>query len=49
MYWVAIDYNFKSQLYFVSMDRDSKGFTQKKYKEQILQGPLKDIFTDRER
>jgi len=49
MYWAAIGYNFKSQLYFVSIDRDGKGFIQKKYKKQILRRPLKDIFVDRER
>lgn len=49
MCWAAIGYNFKSQLYFVSMDGDGKGFTQKKYEEQILRGPLKDIFADGER
>jgi hypothetical protein len=29
------------------MEGQGKGFTQKKYKEQILQGPLKGIFEER--
>ena len=31
------------------MDGQGKGITQKKYEEQILRGPLKDIFADGER
>jgi len=45
--WAAIGYNFKSQLYFVSMEGQGQGFTQKKYKEQILRGPLGEIFEER--
>jgi hypothetical protein len=30
------------------MEGQGKGFTQKKYKKQILQGPLTDIFTERQ-
>jgi transposase len=47
MCWAAIGYNFESKLYFVSMEGQGKGFTQKKYEEQILRGPLKDIFAER--
>lgn len=47
MCWAAIGYNFKSQLYFVSTDGQGHGFTQKKYEEQILQGPSKGIFEER--
>jgi hypothetical protein len=47
MCWAAIGYNFKSELYFVSMDGQGKEFTQKKYEEQILRGPLKGIFEER--
>jgi len=47
MCWAAIGYNFKSQLYFVRMDGQGKGFTQKKYEQQILRGPLQGIFEER--
>ena len=47
MCWAAIGYNFKSELYFVSQEGQGKGFTQKKYEEQILRGPLKSIFKER--
>jgi hypothetical protein len=47
MCWAAIGYNFKSELYFVNMDGQGKGFTQKKYEEQILRGPLAGIFKER--
>ncbi|PQE05391.1 Transposable element Tc3 transposase protein [Rutstroemia sp. NJR-2017a BBW] len=47
MCWAAIGYNFKSDLYFISMDGQGKGFTQKKYEQQILQGPLREIFAER--
>lgn len=46
MCWAAIGYNFKSSLYFVSTEGQGVGFTQKKYEEQILRGPLKDIFQE---
>jgi transposase len=36
MCWAAIGYNFKSELYFVSMEGQGKGFTQRKYEKQIL-------------
>ena len=45
----AIRYDFKSHLYFVSIEGEGKGFTQKKYTQQILQGPLREIFADGER
>ena len=47
MCWAAIGYNFKSQLYFVNMEGQGQGFTQKKYEEQILRGPLAGIFEER--
>jgi hypothetical protein len=47
MCWAAIGYNFKSKLYFVSMEGQGRGFTQKKYEEQILRGPLAGIFEER--
>lgn len=47
MCWAAIGYSFKSQLYFVCMDGQGKGFTQKKYEAQILRGPLREIFKER--
>ncbi|PQE08861.1 HMG box protein [Rutstroemia sp. NJR-2017a BBW] len=47
MCWAAIGYNFKSELYFVSTEGQGKGFTQKKYEQQILRGPLAGIFRDR--
>lgn len=47
MCWAAIGYNFKSELYFVSMEGQGKGFTQRKYEEQILRGPLGEIFAER--
>jgi transposase len=39
----VIGYNFKSKLVILSMDGQGKGFTQKKYEEQILRGLLGDI------
>ena len=39
----AIGYGFKSKLIFLSIEGESKRFTQNKYKDQILQGLLKDI------
>jgi transposase len=47
MCWAAIGYNFKSNLYFVSMNGQGKGFIQKKYEQQILRGLLKEIFKER--
>jgi transposase len=44
MAWAAIGYNYKSKLYFVSYEGEGKGFTQQKYADQILRGPLKEIF-----
>lgn len=44
IYQTIIRYNFKSQLYFVNTKGQGKGFTQKKYKEQVLKGPLVGIF-----
>jgi transposase len=44
MAWAVIGYNYKSPLYFVSYEGEGKGFTQQKYAEQILQGPLKELF-----
>lgn len=44
MAWAVIGYNYKSPLYFVLYEGEGKGFTQQKYAEQILQGPLKELF-----
>lgn len=44
MAWAGIGYNCKSKLYFVSYEGEGKGFTQEKYANQILRGPLKEIF-----
>jgi WD40 repeat protein len=44
MAWAAIGWNFKSPLYFCSYEGQGKGFTQKHYAEQILRGPLKELF-----
>jgi len=44
MAWAVIGWNYKSPLYFVSYEGEGKGFTQEKYAEQILRGPLMDIF-----
>jgi hypothetical protein len=38
-----IGYNFKSKIIFLSTKGEGKGFTQKKYKDQILCGLLGDI------
>jgi hypothetical protein len=43
----AIGYNFKSKLVVLSMEGEGKGFTQKKYEEQILRGLLGEICTDK--
>jgi hypothetical protein len=45
MAWAAIGHNFKSPLYFLSYEGEGKGFTQQKYAEQILNGPLKELFS----
>jgi hypothetical protein len=39
----AIGYNFKSRIVFLSTEGEGKGFTQRKYEDQILRGLLKDI------
>ena len=44
MVWAVIGWNYKPPLYFVSFKGEGKGFTQQKYAEQILQGPLKELF-----
>jgi transposase len=46
MAWAVIGWNYKSPLYFVSYEGEGKGFTQQKYAEQILQGPLKELFEE---
>jgi transposase len=43
----AIGYNFKSKLVVLSIEGEGKGFTQKKYEEQILRGLLGEICTDK--
>ena len=43
MAWAVIRYNFKSNLIILTNETDAKGFTQKAYKCQILQGELADI------
>jgi transposase len=47
MAWAAIGYGFKSPIYFISYEGEGKGFTQQKYNDQILRGPLKEIFETR--
>jgi hypothetical protein len=44
MAWAVIRWNYKSPLYFCSYEGVGKGFTQNKYAEQILKGPLKELF-----
>lgn len=44
MAWAAIGWGYKSKLIFVSYEGAGKGFTQQKYAEQILKGPLREIF-----
>ena len=44
MAWAAIEYEFKSKSIFVSYEGEGKGFTQRKYANQILRGPLEEIF-----
>ncbi len=41
----AIGYNFKSKLVILSTEGEGKGFTQKKYENQILRALLADICT----
>ena len=36
MAWAAIGYGYKSKIYFCSYEGERKGFTQKKYADQIL-------------
>ncbi len=43
----VIGYNFKSKLVFLSTEGEGKGFTQKKYENQILRGLLGDICKER--
>jgi hypothetical protein len=44
---VVIGYNFKSKIVFLSTKGKGKGFTQQKYKDQILRGLLGDICQDK--
>jgi hypothetical protein len=44
----VIRYNFKSRLLFLSTEGEGKGFTQKKYEEQILRGLLEDICKEKQ-
>jgi hypothetical protein len=44
----VIGYNFKSRLIFLSTEGEGKGFTQKKYEEQILRGLLGDICKEKQ-
>ena len=44
----AIRYNFKSKIVFLSTEGEGKGFTQKKYEDQILRGLLADICKERQ-
>jgi hypothetical protein len=46
-YAAVIRYNFKSKLVFLSTEGEGKGFTQRKYKDQILRGLSRDICTDK--
>jgi hypothetical protein len=43
----VIRYNFKSKLVILSIEGQGKGFTQKKYEEQILRGLLGDIYKEK--
>jgi hypothetical protein len=43
----VIRYNFKSKLVILSIEGQGKGFTQKKYEEQILRGLLSDIYKEK--
>jgi transposase len=44
MAWAVIGYNYKSPLYFISYEGEGRGFNQQKYTDQILLGPLKELF-----
>jgi len=44
----AISYNFKSKIIVLSTKGEWKGFTQKKYEDQILRGLLADICKERQ-
>jgi hypothetical protein len=46
-YTAIIKYNFKSKIIFLSTEGEGKGFTQKKYEDQILHGLLGDICQDK--
>jgi transposase len=43
----VIGYNFKSKIVFLSTEGQGKGFTQRKYEDQILRGLLGDICRDK--
>jgi hypothetical protein len=43
----VIGYNFKSKIIFLLTEGEGKGFTQRKYKDQILRGLLGDIYRDK--
>jgi hypothetical protein len=43
----VIGYNFKSKLVLLSTEGEGKGFTQRKYEEQILRGLLGDIYKEK--
>jgi hypothetical protein len=43
----VIRYNFKSKIIFLLTEGEGKGFTQKKYEDQILRGLLGDICWDK--
>jgi transposase len=43
----VIGYNFKSKIVFLSTEGEGKGFTQRKYEDQILRGLLGDICRDK--
>ena len=42
-----IGYKFKSKIVFLSTKGEEKGFTQRKYEDQILRGLLGDICRDK--
>jgi hypothetical protein len=46
-YAAAIGYGFKSKLIFLSTKGEGKGFTQKKYEDQVLRGLLGDIYKEK--
>jgi hypothetical protein len=43
----VIGYDFKSKIVFLLTEGEGKGFTQKKYEDQILRGLLGDIYRDK--